>query len=145
MRLDAIFASIIVLAVATAAMGDTPVPPPTSWSLQQNDPNPFCPGVTQIEFAAPQAAEVELVVLSMDGTTIVRELVHGALAAGLFTVAWDGKDTNGVVVVDGDYPYRLKAFDAGANVLFQGSKIATVSCQVDAQPPTWSTMKRLFD
>jgi len=145
MRRCATFTAIILLVVTTAAVGDTPVPPPSAWNLLQNDPNPFCPGATRIEFAAPQSAVVVLAVLSTDGTTVIRELVHGALAAGLFTVTWDGKDTNGVLVADGDYPYRLTALDTDANVLFEEEKVATVACEVDAASPTWSTIKSLYD
>jgi len=137
--------ALAVLLAGSMAMADIPVPPPQSWSLLQNDPNPFCPGVTRIEFAVPQAAEVEVVVLSTDGTMVVRELVHGALAAGFFTVAWDGQDSNGVVLADGDYPYRLTALDMGGNVLFQDTKTATLSCLVSTERSTWSEIKNLYD
>jgi FlgD Ig-like domain len=144
-RRVAFMLSLVLLLAATTAAADIPVPPPASWSLLQNDPNPFCPGVTRIEFAAPQSAEVELDVLSPDGTMVARVLVHGVLAAGLYTVAWDGKDSNGVVLADGDYPYRLTALDSGGGVLFQDTKIASVSCLVSTEDSTWSAIKRLYD
>jgi hypothetical protein len=136
---------VLVLVAVPVVRADDPVPPPDSWMLLQNDPDPFCPGVTSIRFAAPVAAEVHLVVLSTDGTTVLRELVHGALAAGLYTIAWDGLDAHGAQLPDGAYPYRLTALDASGGTLFEDSKVATIACNVSAAAPTWSAIKRLYE
>ena len=120
--------------------------PPTTWELFQNDPNPFCsnPGATRIDFAVPQSASVELVVLSPDGTQVVRTLTNGMLAVGLFSVVWDGRDANNLPVAEGAYPYRMTATDAQAVVLFQGTKTATVECVLSIQPEAWESVKQRY-
>jgi hypothetical protein len=141
---------VVVLLAGTRAVADItpiPVPPPPSWKMLQNVPDPFCAaqqGTTRIEFEAPQSAHVELVVTSPDGSTVLRTLVDQQLAAGLFAVLWDGKDSNGEALAAGIYPYRFTARDASNNVLFQDTKNATLSCDVSTQPGTWSGVKSLY-
>lgn len=141
------FASIgwvVGLLAATPALADTPVPPPSSWLLLQNDPDPFCPGATSINFAAPQPAEVELVVLSLDGASVLRTLVNEALQAGFFTVIWDGKGAGGSDLADGTYPYRLTARDSVGTIVFQDVRAATLLCTVPASTAAWSTIKARY-
>jgi len=122
------------------------VGPPTAWELYQNDPNPFCanPGSTRIEFTVPQSANIQLVVTTPDGTQVLRTLVHGVLAVGLFTVIWDGRNTNGMSLPNGTYPYRMTATDAQSNVLFVGTRTASVECFVGVLEGTWKSIKQRY-
>jgi len=133
---------------AAGSLQGVPDPgPPTAWELRQNDPNPFCtrPGSTRIEWAAPQAAHVRLVVLSSDGTTVLRTLQDGDLVAGLFTLIWDGRDASNVPLADGTYPYRLTATGPTGPILFEATRTATVLCdELEAQPETWSGVRQLY-
>jgi len=75
---------------------------PTDYTLDQNYPNPFNP-VTTIEFAIPQAVEVNLVVYDALGRE-VEVLVNGTMEAGRHRVRFDaGRLPSGV------YLYRLSA------------------------------------
>ena len=120
--------------------------PPTMWELRQNDPNPFCsnPGATRIDFTVPQSARVELVVLSPDGNQVVRSLEDAMVVVGFFTVVWDGRVASNMRVSYGMYPYRLTATDAQSNLLFQGTKTATVECIVGVQQDRWGIVKRFY-
>jgi len=80
---------------------------PTSYSLNQNSPNPFNP-VTNIKFAIPASGEVKLEVYNVLGQQ-VRLLVNENMDAGYHEVIWDGKDTGGTQVASGIYFYRIKA------------------------------------
>jgi subtilisin family serine protease len=82
---------------------------PAAFSLDQNYPNPFNPA-TDIGFALPSQAEVELVVYDMLGRQ-VRSLVNGKMEAGYHSVTWDGTDNNGRSVSSGVYFYSIKAGD----------------------------------
>jgi hypothetical protein len=124
--------------------------PPTRFVLQQNSPDPFCPettpgGSTTIQFAMPQSAEVDLVIRSQDGTTVVRTLVHALLQAGYHSVVWDGRDDSAVIVPGGSYPYTMTAREPGGGpVLFEMTLVATVSCPVPHKKTSWGSVKRLF-
>lgn len=78
---------------------------PSRLALYQNNPNPFNP-TTDITFDLPHRAEVKLEVYNMLGQR-VRTLVSGELAAGRYTVRWDGTDESGRELVSGVYFYRL--------------------------------------
>ncbi len=139
--------SWILLFCGGAALADTPIPPPSTWLLQQNAPNPFCSATevaTFILFQSPQSARVELLVLSPDGNTTVRTLVDQILAAGYFTIPWDGKDSNGAALDPGFYPYRLTARNDAGDLLFQDTKIADLSCAVSTSSVTWAVLKSLY-
>lgn len=128
---------------------DVPPPPPTTFVLRQNTPDPFCAGApggfTTIEFATPQSADIELEVRSPDGNALVRTLVNATLQAGYHTVVWDGRDGSAVPVPAGIYPYRMTARQPGiAAPLFEAQLLATVSCPVPADPTTWGRLKFLF-
>lgn len=75
--------------------------------LRQNRPNPFG-GVTTISYAVPDRGRVSLAVYDIRGA-LVRELVSGAVSAGLHQVVWDGRDGRGRVVGSGVYFCRLEA------------------------------------
>jgi hypothetical protein len=85
---------------------------PTEFGLEQNMPNPFNPS-TQISFALPSAAQVNLTVFNVLGQQ-VRTLVDDYMPAGYQTVTWDGTDNTGVTVASGVYFYRIAAGEFAA-------------------------------
>ena len=133
-----LFVCILVPAMAAGAAAQI-LPPPPSWALNQNTPDPFC-GTTVIEFGLAQNAHAQLAVWNDDQTAIVRQLVDGMLAAGLYTVAWDGLDDQGADVPDGQYPYRLVAQVDGATA-FDSTLVLHVQCNVAAGERTWGALK----
>lgn len=82
---------------------------PTEFELSQNMPNPFNPS-TQISFALPSAAKVNLTVFNVLGQQ-VKTLVDEYMTAGYQTVTWDGRDNGGASVASGVYFYRIAADD----------------------------------
>jgi hypothetical protein len=82
---------------------------PTEFELSQNMPNPFNPS-TQINFALPSAAKVNLTVFNVLGQQ-VKTLVDEYMTAGYQTVTWDGRDNSGASVASGVYFYRIAAGD----------------------------------
>jgi len=119
--------------------------PPLEFELEQNDPNPFC-GTTVIRFALPQMANARLEVRTPDDAATLRLLIEGELMAGFYSVVWDGRDDDGALVSDGDYPYRLTVTDApGGPLLFEDMKIANVSCSTPVETTTWGAIKASFN
>ncbi|MFQ5570807.1 MAG: DUF4397 domain-containing protein [Rhodothermales bacterium] len=82
---------------------------PTAFALHANYPNPFNPR-TQIRYALPEHAAVRLDIFDALGRR-VRTLVDVNQAAGIYTVAWDGRNDAGTPVVSSVYFYRIVAGD----------------------------------
>ena len=82
---------------------------PTVFALQQNSPNPFNPS-TEISFALPKSARVKLSVYTITGEQIA-VLVDQEMAAGNYTVTWNGESLAGRPVSSGLYLYRIEAGD----------------------------------
>ena len=86
---------------------------PLDFALGQNYPNPFNEG-TQIDYqigindpiVAGQTM-VELEVRTLTGG-LVRHLVEGLAAPGLYSASWDGRDERGERVASGMYYYILR-------------------------------------
>ena len=86
---------------------------PLNFALGQNYPNPFNEG-TQIDYqigindpiVAGQTT-VELEVRTLTGG-LVRHLVEGLAAPGLYSTSWDGRDERGERVASGMYYYMLR-------------------------------------
>ncbi|MBD3402307.1 T9SS type A sorting domain-containing protein [candidate division GN15 bacterium] len=89
---------------------DESVELPGNFSLSQNYPNPFNPS-TRIDFAVPTEDEVTLVVYNVLGKQ-VKTLIDRTLAAGAYSVAWDGTTDAGKAVSTGVYFYRLSTSEA---------------------------------
>lgn len=87
---------------------DGPVLPET-YSIDQNNPNPFNP-TTSINFALPTAAKTKIEVFNILGQK-VRTLVDEYLTAGNKRVEWDGTDERGSAVASGIYLYKMTAND----------------------------------
>ncbi len=86
---------------------------PLDFALGQNYPNPFNEG-TQIDYQIgindPIVAgetRVELEVRTLTGG-LVRHLVEGLAAPGLYSASWDGRDERGERVASGMYYYVLR-------------------------------------
>ena len=139
----------IVSWMVSGAAGEPPIEPPSEWELFQNDPDPFMldlHGACRFTVVAPQSAHLELVIWSPDSTRIVKPLWQNSLpAAGLFTVAWDGKDSEGNIVREGTYPYTLRATTGPQGMLlFEDSRRMRVSRVTGVEPGTWTVTKGLF-
>ena len=80
---------------------------PAAFSLADNFPNPFNPATT-IQYALPQAADVELTVYNVLGQPI-RTLVAEHQNAGRYVVEWDATNDSGHSLSSGMYFYRLQA------------------------------------
>ena len=80
---------------------------PESFALADNYPNPFNP-TTTIQYALPQAADVELTVYNVFGQP-VRTLVAEHQSAGRYAVEWDATNDSGHSLSSGMYFYRLQA------------------------------------
>ena len=80
---------------------------PAAFSLADNYPNPFNPATT-IQYALPQAADVELTVYNVVGQP-VRTLVAEHQNAGRYVVEWDATNDSGHSLAAGMYLYRLQA------------------------------------
>ena len=86
----------------------TPAPVPTAFVLAQNYPNPFNP-VTEITYELPTASTVFLKIYNILGEEIKTLVNSKAQTAGIYTVAWDGRDDDGVMLGSGIYFYKLTA------------------------------------
>lgn len=84
------------------------------FELKQNYPNPF--GVssvagsssTTIQFSIPKSSDVSVKIYDMLGRE-VKMLVNAALAPGIYSELWTGRDNNGQLLPTGVYIYKLQA------------------------------------
>ncbi len=82
-------------------------PRPTTYTLSQNQPNPF-KDVTVIEYAVPVKGKVTLAVYDITGK-LIKTLVNEVKDVSWYTAKWDGKDNSGKSVAAGVYFYKLSA------------------------------------
>ncbi|MBN2289767.1 MAG: DUF4091 domain-containing protein, partial [Candidatus Glassbacteria bacterium] len=84
---------------------------PRSFSLQQNNPNPFNPSTTiTYTVAGENPVRARLEVYDLRGA-LVRTLADEDREPGTYHVFWDGTDNSGAAVGSGVYFYRLRAGD----------------------------------
>ncbi|MBN2416353.1 M6 family metalloprotease domain-containing protein [bacterium] len=83
-----------------------PVPAVNRYSLFPNYPNPFNPA-TNITFSIPAASRVRLNIYNVKGQEICR-LLNDDMSAGVHTVAWDGRNGQGIQVPSGVYLYKME-------------------------------------
>lgn len=98
---------VILPGAPTVVQETMEAPLPSAFSLAQNYPNPFN-SETAIRFELPAGDAVELAVFDLAGQRVAT-LVDGPLAAGIYTVRWDGKDGGGGELASGVYLYCLRA------------------------------------
>lgn len=79
--------------------------PPRKTYLAQNRPNPFNPATT-IRFSLAEKGFVVLAVYDARGQ-LVRTLERGVLTPDVYSVMWDGTNSDGAPVSSGVYFYRL--------------------------------------
>jgi Zn-dependent metalloprotease len=80
---------------------------PTSFELKQNYPNPFNP-TTTIVFSLPHESNVSIKIYNISGS-LVKTLVKDNRPAGVYNVAWNGDNEDGLRVSSGVYIYRIEA------------------------------------
>ncbi|MBI2418693.1 MAG: ammonia-forming cytochrome c nitrite reductase subunit c552 [Ignavibacteriales bacterium] len=93
------------------------VPPIADFTLNQNYPNPFNPS-TKITFIANQSGTVKIRIYNSLGS-LVKEVYNNYVAAGPYSVNWDGTDSRGLKVASGVYIYKLESpkFNAAKKML----------------------------
>jgi len=79
---------------------------PGSFALRQAWPNPFN-ATTVIAFDLPTTSTVDLAVYDALGQRLRSLAPAPSLAAGRYTIRWDGRDDGGRDVAIGVYFYRL--------------------------------------
>ena len=95
--------TIHVTRVPTAvASGSAP-----SFSLDQNQPNPFNP-ITAIRYSLPGEGAVLLTIYDLHGRKLTT-LQDGNASAGVHEVRWDGRDSRGKLLPSGTYVYRIQS------------------------------------
>ncbi len=94
--------------VNTAAVSvDKNAPIAAKFELFGNYPNPFNP-TTSIKFATEKFSDVNLTIYSILGEEVAT--IHsGKLAAGTYTMSWNGKNNFGNAVPSGMYFYKVKS------------------------------------
>jgi subtilisin-like proprotein convertase family protein len=80
---------------------------PPAHFLAQNSPNPFG-AQTSIRFGLPRAENIDLSVFNIEGRKVAT-LAGGLFEPGIYTLAWDGRDSAGRKVASGIYFCRLEA------------------------------------
>jgi flagellar hook assembly protein FlgD len=93
-------------ATVTSA-GDPSTTVPTTFAISQNYPNPFNP-TTMIDYAVREQSFVGIKVYNLLGQE-VKDLVSEEMDAGVYSVAWDGRDNFGKEVPSGMYMYKMNA------------------------------------
>ncbi|MFA6456900.1 MAG: DUF4350 domain-containing protein, partial [Bacteroidota bacterium] len=80
---------------------------PVEYSLSQNYPNPFNPETT-IKYSISNSSVVTIEIFNILGQK-VRTLVNRYQGIGSYSITWDGKDNNGILVASGIYYYQIHA------------------------------------
>lgn len=145
-RLRMLVTFVVLAILSGSALAQIPIP---DWALAQNTPEPFCidegGGGTTIQFTVSAAVHVTIEVWDEGMTSVVRTLIDGMRPAGLYMLVWDGRNSSGVLVPTGTYPYTMTATDeGGTEVLFQDTKVAHVRCDTPVSDEAWSIIKALY-
>jgi hypothetical protein len=94
---------------ALVGMAETGSAPgaPVAFALYQNKPNPFA-AQTMIRYAVPRGGAVSVKIYNLNGQ-LVRTLVQRRHRPGVYEIAWDGKNEEGMRISSGLYFCRLEA------------------------------------
>jgi hypothetical protein len=97
---------------------------PSSYQLHQNYPNPFNP-TTAFKIDLPKSSQVSVVIYNLLGQKVA-VLTIATLAAGSYSISWNGRDESAMSVSSGIYFARMSAapVDKSADVFVQVRKIA---------------------
>ncbi len=76
------------------------------WELYRNSPNPML-NKTFIRFSLPKSSEVSLRIYDVSGQ-LVRILANEPMNAGVNSIMWDARDSDGKLMPGGIYFYELK-------------------------------------
>ena len=79
---------------------------PDQLVLKHNYPNPFNP-ITTIRYGITEDAPVSIVIYNILGQQVA-QLVNERKPAGFYTIAWNGRDTQGRTLASGVYIYRIQ-------------------------------------
>ncbi len=77
------------------------------FDIRQNVPNPFNPG-TRIQYQLPKTSHVLLGIYNLMGQELIR-LVDEVKDTGIYSVEWDGRNSEEVYLPSGIYIYQIKA------------------------------------
>jgi hypothetical protein len=96
---------------------------PTAFQLEQNYPNPFSANgtfgnsSTMIKFSLPAPGKVTVNIYDETGG-LVRALVDHEMAAGRYSLRWNGRNQFGRTVAAGIYLYRIVAQGESGSAVF---------------------------
>lgn len=82
---------------------------PGKWSLSQNYPNPFN-SETTINFSIPKSSNVSITIYNINGV-VIRKLINANYDAGYYSIKWDGKNNDGIIVSSGIYFCEFRSKD----------------------------------
>ena len=91
------------------------------FSLQQNYPNPFNP-TTTITFHLPVTAQVTFKIFDLLGREVIT-LLNDENIGGSYTVQWDGRNQQGLLLSSGVYIYKIVARVGQKNIFEQSRKM----------------------
>ena len=97
-----VFSTNIVVSVS-----DRPAEMPSTFSLQQNFPNPFNPSTT-IRYSLPRESRVTITVYDVAGRELSR-ILERTQGAGEHSVTWNATDSKGAAVPSGVYFYAMRS------------------------------------
>ena len=106
---DSLMTADFTVSFASAAGDEEDFPLPSTFTLEQNTPNPFNPS-TRINYSLPTAGNASVVVYNILGQNI-NTLVDEFQDAGNYSIEWNGTDRDGRPVSSGIYFYRLTTID----------------------------------
>ena len=96
---------------------------PNNFTLKQNYPNPFTPGMgtTEFDYTLTVDAPTMLVIYNQLGQA-VKTLVDGQNDAGTHSIRWDGSDERGSAVPSGSYICKLISGENSSTIKVTVSK-----------------------
>ncbi|MEI7906027.1 MAG: FlgD immunoglobulin-like domain containing protein [Bacteroidota bacterium] len=97
---------------------DTAVgPPPSSFFMNQNYPNPFT-DTTRVKYGVPSSTTLSIVVYDQFREEVRTIVSNNSHAPGQYIAVWDGKDRRGFKVKSGTYYLEMKGYVPQAAIIF---------------------------